>query len=333
MGKNTNIEWCDSTINPTTGCQGCELWAGDVRNCYAGQLHTRRLAKAHPELYAEDFTEVRLAPGRMAEAAAWSDLRGTSRPGKPWLDGLPRTIFVGDMGDVFSAAVPFDYVRDEVFAAIESPAGQRHIWMLLTKQPQRMRVVAESLGRWPKNAWAGVSVTSQANVSRIEHLMHVPAPVRFVSAEPLLGPVKLPIGWAWECPECGDEDQHGKQPVVHQKFCGNCAGDSGRNVPITRKKRLIDLVIVGGESGAGARGCDVKWLRAVVQQCREAQTSLFVKQTGSRAYDGLWTLRGQSEPTEPHYLRLRDSKGGDPSEWPEDLCVREFPRIESVVTA
>lgn len=191
MGNTTNIEWCDSTVNPATGCQGCELWAGQVRTCYAGQLQTQRLSRAQPQLYSADFTDVRLAPGRMAKAAAWSDLRGTDRPDKPWLDGMPRTIFVGDMGDVFSAAVPFEYLRDEVFAAIESPAGRRHIWMLLTKQPQRMRDVARKLGRWPDNAWAGVSVTSQANVSRIEPLIDIPAPIRFVSAEPLLGPVHL----------------------------------------------------------------------------------------------------------------------------------------------
>jgi protein gp37 len=78
MGSKTNIEWCDSTVNPTTGCDGCELWAGDVRACYAGNLHESRLALTLPQLYAENFTDVRLAPGRMAAAAGWSDLRGKS---------------------------------------------------------------------------------------------------------------------------------------------------------------------------------------------------------------------------------------------------------------
>lgn len=298
--EKTNIEWCDSTVNPTTGCQGCELWAGQVRTCYAGQMHEKRLARAHPDLYAEEFTEVRLAPGRMAEAARWRDLRGTQRPGKPWLDGLPRTIFVGDMGDVFSADVPFDYLRDEVFAAIESPAGRRHIWMLLTKQPHRMRVVAESLGRWPENAWAGVSVTSQANVSRIEHLLAVPAPVRFVSAEPLVGPVDFRV----KCPpECR---------------------------PYLRDDR-IGWVIVGGESGTGARPCKPEWIRDIVELCRDSEVPCFVKQLGSRVQDGLSTMRGHDHPTEPHFLRLKHDKGGDPSEWPDELVCRRFPRTESVL--
>ena len=301
VGSKTTIEWCDSTVNPTTGCQGCELWAGQVRTCYAGQLQTRRLSRAHPQLYSADFTEVRLAPGRMAQAAAWSDLAGTSRPDKPWLDGMPRTIFVGDLGDIFSAAVPFAYLRDEVFAAIESPAGRRHIWMLLTKQPQRMREVAQMLGHWPDNAWAGVSVTSQVNASRIEHLVEVPAPIRFVSAEPLLGPVTF--RWASWKPLGAETTSH------------------------LDGLRMLDWVVVGGESGPKARACRLEWIRSIVEQCQATEVLSFVKQLGALVQDGLYTMRGQSHPTEPHYMRLRDPKGGDPDEWPEDLRVREFPRV------
>lgn len=332
MGNRTNIEWCDSTVNPTTGCQGCELWAGQVRTCYAGQLQTQRLSRAHPQQYAADFTEVRLAPGRMAQAAAWSDLAGTRRPNKPWLDGMPRTIFVGDMGDVFSAAVPFAYLRDEVFAAIESPAGRRHIWMLLTKQPQRMREVAQMLGHWPDNAWAGVSVTSQANASRIQHLVELPAPIRFVSAEPLLGPVDLSRWTApVRCEVCGlapattwilVEDN------AKERFCNRCH-EHYPEAPstITALDRLLDWVIVGGESGPKARPCHLDWVRSIVEQCQSAQVPPFVKQLGALVQDGLYTMRGQSHPTEPHYMRLRDAKGGNPHEWPEGLCERDFPRV------
>lgn len=319
MGRNTNIEWCDSTVNPTTGCQGCELWAGQVRTCYAGQLQTKRLSRANPDQYATDFTEVRLAPGRMAQAAAWSDLAGTSRPDKPWLDGMPRTIFVGDMGDIFSAAVPFEYLRDEVFAAIDSPAGRRHIWMLLTKQPQRMRRVAQLLGHWPDNAWAGVSVTSQVNASRIEHLVDVPAPIRFVSAEPLLGKLMLRNLPVSSCRNGSTFDAltGGGMQVMY---------DGGVGI-VVRSNRRVHFVIVGGESGTGARDCNLAHVRWLQQQCRRDHVPFFLKQVGSCAFDGLWTLRGQSQPTEPRYLKLRDSKGGNPDEWPEDLRVREFPRV------
>jgi protein gp37 len=208
MGSKTNIEWCDSTVNPTTGCDGCELWAGDVRACYAGNLHESRLALTLPQLYAENFTDVRLAPGRMAAAAGWSDLRGKSRHGKPALDGLPRMIFVGDMGDIFSKDVPFEYLRDEVMAAATSSKGQRHVWLWLTKQSQRMVAFAEWLDRegdlWPENVWTGVSVTAQVSLSRVSNLLRVPRAERlFVSAEPLLGPVDLDSVWPGGMPHPG----------------------------------------------------------------------------------------------------------------------------------
>jgi len=110
LGKTTEIQWCDSTVNPTTGCDGCELWSEHgPRTCYAGILHEGRMAKALPDLYDKDFTQVRLAKGRMVKAAAWSDLAGTDRPDKPWLNGMPRTIFVGDMGDILSRTISYDY--------------------------------------------------------------------------------------------------------------------------------------------------------------------------------------------------------------------------------
>ena len=78
-----------------------------------GRTWPKRLAKSLPLLYAPNFQEVRLAPGRMKKAAAWSDLRGADRPGKPWLDGMPRMIFVGDMGDFMRRGVPDDYFKTE----------------------------------------------------------------------------------------------------------------------------------------------------------------------------------------------------------------------------
>lgn len=93
MGDKTNISWCDSTVNPTSGCDGCELF-NPLRpasaTCYAKGIHENRLARSYPDKYAAAFENVRLVPGRMAKAAAMSDMRGKPRRGKPWLNGKPR---------------------------------------------------------------------------------------------------------------------------------------------------------------------------------------------------------------------------------------------------
>jgi protein gp37 len=94
--KDTNIQWCDSTVNPVAGCAGCELWTASAKRCYAGFLHTR--FPTNPG-FSPEFLKPKLFLGRMADAAAWPDLIGTRRPEKPWLDSLPRLIFVSDMGD------------------------------------------------------------------------------------------------------------------------------------------------------------------------------------------------------------------------------------------
>jgi protein gp37 len=192
VGQVTEISWCDSTVNPTSGCDGCELWVpGKKGPCYAGNLHEKRLAKSLPQLYAPDFTEVRLIPGRMAKAARWSDLTGTNRPDKPWFGGGPRVIFIGDMGDTLSKAVPFQFLRTEIIDVVDSPAGRRHVWMWLTKQAARLAefsawLLAQDIG-WPDNLWPGTSVTRQATLGRAEHLERVGNgdTTRFLSCEPL----------------------------------------------------------------------------------------------------------------------------------------------------
>lgn len=287
MGIATDIEWADSTVNPATGCDGCELWHVTNKGpCYAGQLHEGRLAKSLPNLYAANFTEVRLAPGRMAKAAAWSDLTGTNRPGRPWHDGMPRIIFVGDMGDIFSRDVPFTYLHEEIIQVAASPKGQRHIWMLLTKQPTRAAAfdhwMAERGLAWPENVWQGVSITSEKTVRRAGLIMDHRAQTKFLSVEPLLGPVEI-------------------DPAVLRAF---------------------RLCIVGGESGPGARPCDLDWIRSIVRQCRAASVAGFVKQIGARPFDG--RLRSC---VADQRLYLKDPKGGDPEEWPEDTRVREWPKL------
>src|SRR5207253_3474022 len=123
MSIATKIQWVDSTCNPTMGCEGCELWnpKTGVKKCYAGTLHTRfgGVTKG----YSPTFEQLTLWPGRMTQAATWPDLTGTTRRDKPWLDGLPRLIFVSDMSDALSSVVSFDFLEEEIVRAVTSPNG------------------------------------------------------------------------------------------------------------------------------------------------------------------------------------------------------------------
>jgi protein gp37 len=297
MGKGTDIQWCDDTVNPTTGCGGCELWhKRDKGPCYAGVLHEGRMTKAMPALYAADFTEVRLAPGRMAKAAAFSDLTGKARPGKPWLDGRPRTIFVGDMGDILTSDVPYGYLYEEVLAAAMSPAGRRH-----TKRPKFLatfaRWVRDAHGaEWPDNVWGGTSITTQATANRrIPELLAFPGK-RFVSAEPL-----------WEAVDF-------RRGVYAQGVTGDHDGTTLEG---------ISWVIVGGQSGAGAKPFNVRWAEFIRDQCKSAGVEFFMKQEGSNPYCDLENDRGQVAGSMS--WKRKDSHGGDWSEWQEDLRIREVP--------
>jgi protein gp37 len=231
------------------GCEGCELWnpKTGVRKCYAGTLHTRfgGVTKG----YSPTFDELTFWPGRMAEAGAWSDLTGTDRRDKPWLNGLPRLIFVSDMSDALSSVVPFDFLEQEIIQTALCPNGQRHQWLWLTKRPDRMAQLSDDLKAkgipWPMNLWAGTSITSQSTTARIKHLLRVgeEQTIRFLSVEP----------------------QH--EPITF-------------GVPLTK----IDWVIQGGESGRGAEPFRLEWALDLIGQCREAGAAYFLKQLGSAVY-------------------------------------------------
>jgi protein gp37 len=185
MAKNTKIEWADDTVNAEMGCDGCELWdpKNEVHVCYAGVLSERMLSKGPLKGWPPAFDQPTIFPGRIAEASRWKDLTGAPRPQKPWLDGMPRVIFVDDMGDTFTASLPEDWLAPELPAIAASP----HQWLLLTKRPDRQR--AFSLRHTlPSNVWAGTSITSVQD-QRLRHLVRTRAAVRWVSYEPMLGPV------------------------------------------------------------------------------------------------------------------------------------------------
>ena len=184
MGDRSTIEWTEATWNPTTGCdqvsRGCD-------NCYAMALSRRLKAMGQPR-YQRDGDPRTSGPGfglsvhpdALALPLTWR---------------RPRRVFVNSMSDLFHARVPVAFIR-QVFDVMA--ATPQHTYQVLTKRARRLRRLAGSLA-WPDNVWMGVSVEDQQVVDRIADLRKVPAAVRFLSCEPLLGP--LPglslegIGW------------------------------------------------------------------------------------------------------------------------------------------
>ena len=236
------------------GCDGCELWDASVKNCYAGVLHGTR-GKSNSG-FAPTFEQVTAFPGRMSKASRWSDLRGTTRPDKPWLDGYPRLIFVSDMGDSLSRNVSFDYLRDEVLEAALTTHGQRHRWLWLTKRPHRMAEFSTWLSdlgiAWPSNVWVGTSITTSSSTNRVNSLLRVgdSDTTRFLSIEPQIAQIDL-----------------------------------GPWFP------KLDWIIQGGESGRAPRTFDVAWARQLRDSCRQYKIPYFLKQLGANPVESGARLR------------------------------------------
>jgi protein gp37 len=237
-----------------------------------------------------------------------------------------------------SEDVPDEYL-DRVF--LRMALNRRHRFLILTKRPERMsaycrRVMPSpsqeeldevtalttpaeraEVGDWarltvmgaaepPPNIWLGTSVEDQASADeRIPHLLATPAAVRFLSCEPLIGPVELDFTMAAKrVTERHPEPGGGERITGEWKVPG------------------IDWVIVGGESGPRARPMDLEWARSLVAQCRAAGVKPFVKQLGSNPWEIEHLDTGDHES---YPMKLRESHGRDMAEWPEDLRVREFP--------
>lgn len=161
----TAIEWTDKTWNPTVGCNkvspGC-------KHCYAEAI-TKRFPRGFPNGF--DFT---LRPERLDEPRKWRK---------------PSMVFVNSMSDLFHERMPLDFLR-EVFGVMEE--CPQHVFQILTKRHGRMAELAGELS-WPENVWMGVSVERQDYAHRVDYLRRVPAAVRFLSCEPLLGPLELDL--------------------------------------------------------------------------------------------------------------------------------------------
>jgi protein gp37 len=214
MGTKSSIEWTESTWNPVTGCTkispGCD-------NCYAERMALRLRAMGQPN-YRNGFALTE-QPRMLELPLRWR---------------TPQTIFVNSMSDLFHKDVSTDYIM-EVFRVMNE--ATHHRFQVLTKRSQRLMNLAPRLP-WAPNIWMGVSVENSTYTFRIDHLREAGAAVRFLSLEPLLGPL----------PDLNLEGIH--------------------------------WVIVGGESGPGARVMRRTWVEDIRRQCRAAGVPFFFKQWG-----------------------------------------------------
>jgi protein gp37 len=195
MGDKSAIEWTDATWNPVTGCTkispGC-------KHCYAERLAVRLQAMGNPR-YRNAF-DVTLHPDQIELPLRWR---------------RPRRIFVNSMSDLYHEAVPDEYIQ-RVFDVMVR--AEQHVFQVLTKRSERLPEIARRLP-WPPNVWQGVSVENADYVARIADLRQVPAAVRFLSVEPLLGAIpKLPLdGIHWVI--CGGESGHERRELSPEWAC------------------------------------------------------------------------------------------------------------------
>ncbi|MCL5742974.1 MAG: phage Gp37/Gp68 family protein, partial [Acidobacteria bacterium] len=209
MGKDTKISWCDSTVNPVVGCDGCELHRAGCgeSHCYAAGLVGRY---AGLRGWPASFDRPEFFPGRIEQACRWANLRGKDRADKPWLDGYPRTIFLGDLADVFTESLPTNWLAPFLPMMERAP----HIWIICTKRPAAARRFFEEYG-CPPNFWILTTVTSAATINRVEELCRIPALVHGISYEPALGPIAEPLApylgvdRLLKLVICGGESGHG----------------------------------------------------------------------------------------------------------------------------
>ena len=318
MSGQTSIEWTDATWNVVTGCTkvstGC-------KNCYAERVSLRTFAN---QTIVEDvgddssivrkriFTDVLIHPNRLEQPLHWRK---------------PARIFVNSMSDLFHEEVPFEFI-DQIFGVMA--ACTQHSFQILTKRPVRMKSyilywLAQQDGRESPsgtvkplhNVWLGVSCEDQKTADeRIPLVLQTPAAIRFVSYEPALesvdfGCVPWPSGW------------RNKNDIISDGID-----------PLRFNRRHLDWIIVGGESGPGARPFNINWARSVIDQCKASGLACFMKQLGRNPYEAPPGITPSTSGPDSIKCRLWNldidkSHGGDWTEWPEDLKVRQYPDIKT----
>ncbi len=318
----TAIEWTDKTWNPITGCskvsQGC-------KNCYAEREWKRLSANPkQPDYFGRKFTDVKFHPHRLVVPFQWKK---------------PARVFVNSMSDMFHESLSWKSIG-YVFAAMM--LNPHHIFQILTKRPERMlqflllpgiadRVTVQAqeicetfavslptqtIGQWPlPNVWKGVSVEDPETAAhRIPYLLETPAAVRWISAEPLLGPIDLAhLG------RCDEVLSHW-DVLRGAYFC------DGRNEPAQTNR--LDWVVIGGESGPKARPMQAEWAQSMRDQCQAAGVKYFFKQWGEFLppdQDGAMLPAGQHLNSSNELVRIGKKAAGrllDGVEWSEypEVC-------------
>jgi len=287
----TKIEYVSKSWSPIRGCSrvspGCA-------HCWAVRMANRQ--KSMPGY--EGFVDEHGWTGKVSLIESQLDV--------PLHWRKPQRVATAFMGDLFHENLPVSDVA-RVFCVMDE--AEDHDFLLLTKRASRLPdvitqirdTVAENHERWDggrftwplPNIWLGVSVEDQAAADeRIPWLLKTPAAVRWVSLEPMIGPVTFRPEWL----------SHHWSPAT-----------GALHLP-------LDWVVLGGESGPGARPCAISWIRDVVGQCKAASVSVFMKQLGRQPVDAMY---------ETGMRRLGNSKGADPEEWPADLRVQQFPEVKS----
>lgn len=259
MAKTSNIEWTDATWNIARGCTKVN---DDCKFCY---------------MYRDSLNKTRYNPQQVTRTKTVFNL--------PLKLENPSMIFMSSLTDVFHPDI--DSYRHEAFDIIRK--SPQHTFQMLTKLPQRiMQHLPPDWGDGWDNVWLGTSVGSQESIHRMELLSMIPAKIKFLSLEPLHGPVEL------------------KKAMYYSE-------------PLKESFHVLpayDWVIIGGESGNEKgqyryRECKIEWIESLIAECKENNIPVFIKQLGTH-------LAKQ--------LKLKDRHGKNIDEWPEHLRIREFPK-------
>lgn len=302
MGEASKIQWTDHTFNPWWGC---EKVSPGCKHCYAEQFADKRF---HLKVWGAQ------AERRIASNAMWAKpLKWNAAAAKK---GQRARVFCASMADVFEKyeGPSWDAVYKARLRLWQIIAATPHLdWLLLTKRPQNVLAMVpgawlgfdeERRSAWPGNVWVGCTVENQEQATkRIPWLLNIPAPVRFLSCEPLLEYVDLT---RITCLPSGADPQ-----AYLNALTGHIGG------PDDVLPHRINWVIIGGESGSNSRSFNPAWADGMVSQCRSSKVPVFVKQFGSNP-----TLRSGSG------WGCVIGKGDNPDEWPMQLRIRQIPNAD-----
>jgi len=317
----SKIEWCDETWNVAVGCSrvstGCE-------RCYAERVAHRGLSESHRGLTVMGKTgprwtgEVRFLPDRLAVPLGWKK---------------PRRVFVNSMSDLFHPALTHEQ-RAAVFGVVA--ACPQHTFQVLTKRDPRPFFAWVMDGTGPMTSPTDVVLDAASDVTAISRVRRTTYPWPLPNLELLVSvedqkSADERIPWLFGCDAAirGVSYEPALDPVDFSRWLSlgspcsagsPCATCEGGGEACDR----LDVIIVGGESGPGARPFDVHIARETIAQCRAAEVACFIKQMGAHPVDVVADESGGFGFTVAA-LDLADAKGGDMSEWPEGLDVREWP--------